>query len=124
MFHALRKLFRTKPSPLPRTISVRKDGFDLIVSGSPLTSVQWADVARISTYKYDLFSVDSVCLLFELTGNRSVEVWEEDSGFRGLADHLHDYFDEVPIDWFEVVVQPPFATNARLLYDRHQPPAA
>jgi len=38
--------------------------------------------------------------------------------FGALANHLHDYFSEVPIDWFEVVVQPPFATNARLLYDR------
>jgi hypothetical protein len=124
MLHALRKLFRTKPEPLPRTISMRNDGFNLIVSDRPTTSVQWPDVVRISTYKHDLFAVDSVCLLFELDGDRSVEVWEEDNGFRSLADHLRDYFHEVPIDWFEVVVQPPFATNARLLYDRCQSPAA
>jgi hypothetical protein len=103
---------------------MRKDGFDLALGGQPTISVQWPEVARISTYKQDLFSVDSVCLLFELAGERSVELWEEDNGFRGLADHLHDYFNEVPIDWFEVVVQPPFATNARILYDRHQSPAA
>jgi hypothetical protein len=103
---------------------MRENGFDLIASGLATISVQWPDVTRISTYKYDLFAVDSVCLLFELTAERSVEVWEEDNGFRGLAENLHDYFNEVPIDWFEVVVQPPFATNTRLLFDRHQSPAA
>jgi len=102
---------------------MRDDGFDLIVSDRPTTSVRWPDVVRISTYKHDLFAVDSVCLLFELDGDRSVEVWEEDNGFRSLADRLRDYFREVPIDWFAVVVQPPFATNARLLYDRCQSPA-
>jgi hypothetical protein len=124
MLRALRELFRTRPAPLPRTISVRKDGFDFLVNGLPTTSVQWLEVARISTFKHDLFAVDSVCLLFELIGGRSVEVWEEDNGFNGLADHLHDYFSEVPIDWLEAVVQPAFATNARLLYDRYQPPIA
>lgn len=124
MLHALRKLFRIKPEPLPRIISERRDGFDLIESGRPTISVHWLDVTRISTYKHDLFAVDSVCLLFELAGGSTVEVWEEDNGFRGLSDHLHDYFSEVPIDWFETVVQPPFATNARLLYDRDPPPAA
>jgi hypothetical protein len=124
MLHALRKLFRIKPEPLPRTISERGDGFDLIESGRPTTSVHWLDVTRISTYKHDLFGVDSVCLLFEVAGSRSVEVWVEDNGFRGLSDHLQDYFSEVPIDWFETVVHPPFAPSAKLLYDRDQPPAA
>ncbi len=124
MLHALRKLFRRKPEPLPRTISEHKDGFCLIESGRPTTFVQWLEVTRISTYKRDLFGVDSVCLLFELAGGRSVEVWEEDNGFGRLSDRLHAYFSEVPIDWFETVVHPPFATNARLLYESDQPPAA
>ena len=124
MLNALRKLFRAKQESLPRTISLGERGFDLIVIGLPAISVHWHEVTRISTYKHDLFAVDSVCLLFELAGERSVEVWEEDDGFRRLADHLRDYFNEVPIDWYEEVLLPPFASNARVLYERHQSSAA
>jgi hypothetical protein len=102
------------PEPPPAAdIGLTDDGF---VFGS--RTVGWSTVARIRTYKVDLFSVDCICLLFELDGEPPLEVTEESNGFNRFMDVLLERFPTIPPDWYGTVMQPPFERNEAVLFER------
>ncbi len=81
-------------------------------------AVAWADVLAITTYKRDLFTYDDICLAFKVGPGRWVEVSEEEPGFAELVKAMEKAFPGVPRNWSETVVQPPFATNHRVLWTK------
>ena len=54
-----------------------------------VTSIRWAEVARIRTFKVDLLTTDCVCLVFEFGNDKpSVLISEEWNGFDELFGPL------------------------------------
>lgn len=100
------------PPPAP-DIELTGDGFLL---GE--RRVRWSAVVRIRTYKIDLFSVDCICLWFDLDGEPPLEMTEESNGFNGFMDALLEAFPTIPPDWYGTVMQPAFERNEALLFER------
>lgn len=115
----MRAYFKRSRNADPQ-IRLAAGGFDLVSTTDQriLTSVRWADVVRIQTYKVDLFTTDCICLLFELRDGRPpVQISEEWQGFADLFEPLSAAFPSVPSDWYMEVMSPAFETKHRVLYD-------
>ena len=79
----------------------------------------WDDVTRIVTCKWDLFSVDLVCLDFVVESQQLIYQTDEDmQGFWDLCEQMHRLFPSISEGWWSEVVLPPFATNKKVLYDK------
>jgi hypothetical protein len=93
-------------------------GVRLVLDGRTVSpAFDWGEVTEIRVFKRDLGIVDDVRLAFQVRG-RWYEFSEEQEGFGDLGVKILEVFPEVPGDWFSEVVQPPFATNERLLFRR------
>lgn len=78
---------------------------------------EWVSIERIAAYKMDLWSGDQVCL--ELTTDDNVTTFsEETDGWFVFLEKLRERFPGVPADLGDVIEQPPFDTNLRVLWER------
>ncbi|HSK31226.1 MAG TPA: hypothetical protein VLA17_14805 [Candidatus Limnocylindria bacterium] len=110
---------RRAQEPDPK-VQLVEGGFDLVSAddNAVISGVRWSDVSRIQTYKLDLLTTDSICLLFEFRdGRAAVQVSEEWPGFANLIKSLSRAFPSIPTDWYGVAMKPAFATNQRVLYE-------
>jgi len=80
-------------------------------------------VVSVVTWKYDKFAVDEVVIAFEVAERPGElqEVSEEWLGFQDLFAPIERELGLSP-DWYQEVMQPPFATNRRVLFQRTSPP--
>jgi len=97
------------------TISTDEGGLSLAISDGRGWYVAWSAIERIETFKRDLITTDDVCLSF-LTATGAHVVDEEMDGWDALCRAMSARF-AIAADWFDVVVQPAFATNHRVLWD-------
>lgn len=81
--------------------------------------MRWARVKRVASYKRDNLTTDEVMLVFEMAEHPSTvqEVSEEWPGFQDLLGSLERELGISPT-WYLDVIQPPFAANHRILFDR------
>ncbi len=123
MFAAVARLigrWERRRRPQAVEVLVDDDGVGVVLhDGSALPRFRWAEVAEIRTFKLDLGTVDDIRLQF-----RTADSWEEFSedlrGFGCLSDKMMEQFPEIPRDWYMAVMQPPFATNERVLFRCHE----
>jgi len=78
--------------------------------------VEWSAVSRIEASKVDLLTADDVRVEL-VTGDRSCVASEDDAGWEQLMNRLRTHFP-ISQTWRENVLQPPFATNRAVLWDR------
>jgi hypothetical protein len=96
-------------------------GVRLVLDGGTVSrAFDWGDVTEIWVFKRDLGVIDDVRLAFQVRGGW-YEFSEEQKGFVQLGEKMREVFPDVPVDWFAGVVQPPFATDERLLLRRPAP---
>lgn len=114
----LRNLFRRKPPAVPR-ISARPDGFSLLFPDGSTVDIRWTAVVRVAAFKRDLFITDELVVAFETDDGpgRTTEVSEEWPGFQELLSGLETGLG-IDASWYGDVIQPPFATNFREIYNR------
>lgn len=95
-------------------------GFSIVESAdnSVITTVPWHEVRAIRTFKRDLMCYDMICLSYQLTDKSWIETWETNEGFLTVAEQARAVFPDIPEDWYNTVMMPPFATNDALLYCR------
>jgi hypothetical protein len=79
-------------------------------------TLRWSDIDRIEAFKADLLTADDVCLAF-IAGAMTYTVDEETPGWQQLGEAIRARFAVHP-NWFATVVQPPFAMNRTILWDR------
>lgn len=99
-------------------VIVESEGFALIGTGVERVYVPWLAVREVIAYKLDLITTDEVFLRFDLDiFPFSIEVSEEMEGFEDFKATAEKrlQFSE---GWWSQVLQPPFATNERVLF-RH-----
>jgi hypothetical protein len=93
---------------------------DLCDAGKEPLRWRWANVHRLTVFKRDLLTVDSICLRVDLVDDRWIELDEEMKGWDAFVEALPlhlpgcKHLDE----WFSQVAFPPFAPNATEIYQR------
>jgi hypothetical protein len=81
-----------------------------IAQGPANQRLQWRDVVRITAYKADLATVDSIRVNFESTDGKSIEIAEEIDGFAELFGALERQF-AVSSEWYTEIMFPAFERN-------------
>ena len=112
---------RMRRKPRPRIIRVQPsdDGFLAIWRDEHVEEQKWSEVERIITYKVDCYIHDMIWLAFERRGHdEAIEIPEEAEGFADLMAALGKTFPEIDQEWYFTVMDPVFAENFTLLYQR------
>src|SRR6187549_3991879 len=113
----------------PTTLEIRLGAHDLTlvrVDGAAASAqtvesaFRWSDVQSISAFKRDQFTVDEVCLAFDV-GWGVVELNEDTKGYPELARDLPNRFPGFDIAGLSKIVLPPFSTNWSELWRRPPP---
>jgi hypothetical protein len=116
-----------------REIRVSAEGVEIHVSGvsglfrrksfEKKLQFRWAEVTRACVFKRDCFSVDLICLAFELNGAQATEVNEDMAGWPALIEALPVYLPGAlpQQEWWDKVMIPAFELCWTQLYP---PPAA
>lgn len=99
------------------------DASSSIRTGSAAESApgfRWSQVSAVTAFKRDLLTVDLLCIAFVLEEGTSLEANEEMDGWSALMDSLPVHLSGVPVyrDWALQVLQPPFARNETVLFER------
>lgn len=78
----------------------------------------WADVTSATAFKRDLFVYDKICIRFQTSDGRSVEVDEEMEGWTAFVEELQRFLPGCTpfAAWARQVALPAFAPNELLLY--------
>lgn len=103
---------------LPRQgILLHDDGFSLRKGSDELFSMKWQDIREVVAFKRDELTSDCICLSFRASsGDEYFEVNEEMEGFILLSVEMMRHIPSISPDWFDAVMQPPFATSSTRLF--------
>ena len=100
----------------PGKFVYEEDGFTYPFNDS-VTKIKWTDIERISAYKADRFTYDTICMKIT-SGGLTWTLNEDTPGWYQLLKRLADVFPSIPKEWDWDIVQPPFATHYTILYER------
>ena len=122
MIQALESFINTvarKPEPEVTRVQPSDDGFTAFWGDGRAVEVKWPEVERVVTYKVDCFTYDMIWLAFERRGHDAIlRIPEEAEGFKELMSALCEAFPEIDPEWYFNVMQPPFAENLTVLFER------
>jgi hypothetical protein len=108
-----------KPNREMVQIQTSDDGLEAIWEDGRTEAMKWLEVDRIFTYKVDCFAHDMIWLAFERRGHEeALHIREETEGFQNLMSALGKAFPELNAEWYTNVMQPPFAENLTILFER------
>ena len=103
--------------PAEGAFGFSETGFHLI-SPHGTGSYDWADLQSVFGFKLDLLTIDEICLDLFFANGSCLRLSESLPGWSALLRHLSTHFPSISPEWEWDVMQPPFATNMTLLFDR------
>ena len=80
----------------------------------------WAEVTQVGVFKRDQFTVDCICMAFELNHKESVELNENMEGWSTLVKAVPIYLSGALTEeqWWDKVVWPTFELCFTTIYSR------
>jgi hypothetical protein len=100
-------------------VDTDEEGINLFQGLRLISKIKWQNIIKIVAFKADLGTYDSVSLsVTSLPNNEAVIFHEEMDGFENLIKVLASRLSIIPTDWYEQIIQPPFATNETVLYEK------
>jgi hypothetical protein len=91
----------------------------VLAGDGEVIDVRWSGVVQVVAFKLDEFTVDTVVLDIEAEGLGWVRVTDDDEGFWALATAIGSELPGVVDGWIAGVLQPPFAANHTVVYERN-----
>ena len=87
------------------------------------TLVAWDKVKSVTALKSDLWSVDLICLVFQLSNGDSIEFNEDDLNWDSLTSLLPEFLKETKkVDlWLSEVAFPAFEPCEQVIYSSDTP---
>jgi hypothetical protein len=99
------------------SISCSAESF-LVENGRRVIFVAGFDeIVRVTAFKRDEVTTDLICMEIHLANGENIELHEDLDGFEEWMRHIESLPGITP-DWRCKVIQPPFATNETLLFER------
>lgn len=100
-------------------MQVTEIGLNLLVENQLHASLNWSDIHRINTYKYDLFAYDGICVRFEASGPDGlyIEISEEWQGFLEAKQMMGTLFPNINQEWYFQVMLPAFKRNEVIIFE-------
>ena len=96
---------------------IYEEGGFIYQFGEGAKKIKWTDIERLVAYKMDLMTVDEIRMDIVWDGWK-MTITEETPGWYQFVERLKAVFPGIPADWDSTIVQPPFATNLAVLYER------
>ena len=123
----LGRRLRISRRQFPEKTVIDSDNTELIVTdyfpdgATRFFKATWNEINGAVAYKRDCFAYDLLCIAFS-TPDGSFETNEDMEGWKTLIEMLPIYLPGTPRseEWWEKVVQPPFATNATTLFTKKE----
>ncbi len=112
---------RMNRTPKPEIVQIQTsdDGLEVVWEDGRAEAMKWSEVDRVFTYKVDCFTYDMIWLAFERRGyDEALHIREETEGFQNLMSALGSVFPDVTAEWYVNVMQPAFAENCTVLFER------
>jgi len=105
-------------SQIKESIVVHDDGF-IVRKDDARIDIKWREVKQVFTYKVDCWGYDVIRLAFETSDlETTVHVSEDAEHFSELMCAFTGAFPEIDPEWYQKVMQPPFAENFTVLFKR------
>ena len=92
-------------------------GFNL-TEHKGVTHYNWSEIETIFGFKEDHFTTDEICMDIFFSDNTSIRLTESTPGWFQFNKRLSKAIPTVSENWDTEVVQPPFATNMTVLFDK------
>ena len=83
-----------------------------------VTHFNWADIETIFGFKEDRFTTDEICMDIFFSDKTSIRLSESTPGWYQFNKRLGNEMPTVSHNWDTEIVQPPFATNMTLLFNK------
>jgi hypothetical protein len=114
----LLRVLRAKREPRVTHVQVFEDGFKATSDDGVTREIKWSEIERIYTYKVDCFGYDVIWLAFEVPEQEELDIPEDAKGFEILTAAMNESKPTINSEWYFEVMQPPFAENLTLLFER------
>lgn len=85
-----------------------------------VNSIAKAEVMEVRAFKKDLFTTDTVTILFVDCHGHSLEVTEDSLGYQSLVANRLAPFTPSDFDWLDKVIEGPFRRNETILWRKEQ----
>lgn len=119
----LKKIFGGK-RPRPK-VEIRTDEHGLkIFHGVDVRAVlHWSEVKKIIAYKYDVFTMDEICVGFfkAIDAEDWLEISENWPGFKNACETMKSVFPGIEQNWQMEVMFPPFERCETILWQEAGP---
>jgi hypothetical protein len=93
-----------------------KEGFTLTYENFT-QRINWDDITQLNVYKTDLLTTDRVDMEI-VYGEKYITINEELPGWYQFILKTKETFASIPKDWDITIIQPPFETNYRTIYEK------
>jgi len=90
-----------------------EDGFEYLLKDGQ-RKIKWEDIDRLIAYKTDL---NEICLDI-VWGEWQTTITEQTPGWHQFIEKIKTVFPGMPNNWDTEMIQPPFAENRTILYQR------
>jgi len=119
-FQGIFKSLVKKREPIIIQVEVNEGGFSTQRNDGVTERVYWDEIERIYTYKVDCYAYDMIWLAFTRQDKDEVHIKEETQGFTDFMSAISKTFPNIDAEWYFKVMQPPFAENLTILYEREK----
>ncbi len=92
-------------------------GFNL-TEPKGVANYNWSDIETIFGFKEDRYTTDEICMDIFFSDKTSIRLTESTPGWFQFNKRLSKTIPTVSENWGTEVVQPPFATNMTLIFDK------
>ena len=79
--------------------------------------LNWTDITQLNAYKSDLLTIDRIDLEI-VYGDKHITISEDIPGWYQFVLKTKEIFNSIRKDWDIEIMQPPFATNWRIIYQK------
>jgi hypothetical protein len=81
------------------------------------TEIKWDDITQLIAFKKDLMTIDRVDMQI-VCGDKALTISEDLAGWYQFVLKTKEVFPSIPKYWDINIIQPAFATNLTIIYDK------